>query len=177
MKPRIRPGGISTHGKLASYDHKSKLNLPVKITGWLTDSEEPGMRLPRRRCSFDSFENFPDFNNNRESSPSNADSSIRPLMKDRIQKANPQTARNFSYYDEFTVRLDLFQTDNAVGPKSNGLPKKAKITNKSHQNFGQIKIGSMAEGPSDGSPGLNSNGQRQPPSKFLYNFLKIRAQK
>jgi hypothetical protein len=177
MKPRIGGGGISTHRKLASCDPKSKLNLPVKITGWLTDSEEPGMRLPRRRCSFDTFENFPDFNNNTESSPLNADPLIRPLMKDRIQTANPQTARNFSYYDEFTMRSDLFQTDNAVGPKSMGLPNKAKITNKSHKNFGQIKIGSMAEGPSDGSPGLNSNGQRQPPSKFLYNFLKIRAQK
>jgi hypothetical protein len=176
MKPRIRGGGISTHRKLASYDHKNKLNIPVKITGWLTDSEEPGIRLPRRRCSFNSFENFPDFNNSTESFPSNADPSIRPLMEDRIQTANLQTPRNFSYYDEFTMRSDIFQTDNAVGPKLIDLPNKAKITNKSHKNFGQIIIGSMAEGPSNGSPGLNSNGQRQPPSKFLYNFLKIRAQ-
>jgi hypothetical protein len=133
------------------------------------------MRSTRRRSSFDSFENFPDFNINRESSPSNADPLIRPLMKDRIQTANPKTARDFSYYNEFTLRSDLFQTDNAVGPKSSGLPNKAKITNMSHQNFGQIKIGNMAEGPSDGSPMLNSNEQQQPPRKFLYNFLKIRA--
>jgi hypothetical protein len=145
------------------------------MTGWLKDSEDPRMRSTRRRSSFDSFENFQDFNINRESSPSNADPLIRPLMRDRIQTANPQTARNFSYYDEFTLRSDLFQKDNAVSPKSSGLPSKAKITNKSHQNFGQIKIGGIAEGPSDGNPMLNSNGQRQPPSKYLYNFLKTRA--